>query len=291
MHFISESVRRIAVIAMTLAATLGCERVVSVDAPAFEPRLVVEARLERPYNRRGALQRIRLTTTQGVFSAATAPAARGATVRVLDAAGVTTSFAESLSEPGIHVATTAMNLPVNQSVTLQITWNGDQYVSREIMQRAVPIDSLGFSDGGGRPGQASGLRASIWFIDPEAIANYYLWEQYVNGVRQISPDSGSFSRAVRSDEIIDGALIRDFKPYDGVVVRPGQVVRIRQLSISQQAFRFYETLSTQSRASGSPFGVPVSSIRGNVANVTRPDRLALGYFIASEYFDVERTVP
>jgi hypothetical protein len=121
--------------------------------------------------------------------------------------------------------------------------------------------------------------------------NHYLWEQYVDGVRQITPDSGAFTRAVLSDEIVDGALIREFKPYAGVVVRPGQVVRIRQLSISPQAYRFYESLSEQTRNNGSPFGVPVSSIRGNVANVTRPERLALGYFIAAEYFDVERTVP
>jgi hypothetical protein len=210
---------------------------------------------------------------------------------VSDAAGVAIAFNESPSEPGVYVSATTMPLQINQSLTLQITWGGDLYTARENVQRAVPVDSLAFTEGGGLPGLSAGLRAAIWFIDPEEIVNYYLWEQYVDGVRQVSPDSGRFSRAVRSDDIIDGALIREFKPYNGVVVRRGQVVRIRQLSISQQAYRFYESLSEQTQANGSPFGVPVSSIRGNVANTTRPSKPALGYFIAAEYFDIERTVP
>jgi hypothetical protein len=292
MRFTSDRARRgVLMLAVLVMSAAGCERVVSVNAPSFEPRLVVEARLERPFNRRGPVQRIRLTTTQDVFTEADPPPARGAVVRVVDAAGVSVSFAESGTEPGVYIATAPMNLPVNQSLTLLITWNGDQYQSRETMQRAVPIDSLGFTEGGGRPGLGAGLRAAIWFIDPETVTNFYLWEQFVDGVRQVTPDSGAFTRAVRSDEISDGALIREFKPYSGVVVRPGQVVRVRQLSISAQTYRFYESLSEQTRNNGSPFGVPVSSIRGNVANVTRPGRLALGYFIASEYFDIERTVP
>jgi hypothetical protein len=55
---------------------------------------------------------------------------------------------------------------VRSRTDLQITWNGDEYQSRETMQRAVPIDSLGFTQGGGRPGLGPGLRAAIWFIDP-----------------------------------------------------------------------------------------------------------------------------
>jgi hypothetical protein len=42
---------------------------------------------------------------------------------------------------------------------------------------------------------------------------------------------------------------------------------------------------------GSPFGVPISGVRGNVANVTTPSRRAVGYFIAGEYTELERRVP
>jgi Domain of unknown function (DUF4249) len=279
-------------LALSLAAVLtGCERVVRVTAPRTEVRLVVEARLERALGRRGGQQRIRLTTTQDVFTDAAPPPARGATVRVLDAAGTATPFVELALEPGVYVSAGPMALPVEQNLTLQITWDGDQYVARERMLPGVPIDSLFFVQGGGFPGQAAGPRATIEFVDPGDRTNFYLWEQFVNGVRQLSPDSGSFSRAVLPDDIINGSLVREFSPYRGIVVRSGQVVRIRQYAISDQAYRFYDALSEQTANNGSPFGVPASSIRGNVANVTRPARLALGYFIASEYSEAERTVP
>ncbi|MES3036224.1 MAG: DUF4249 domain-containing protein [Gemmatimonadota bacterium] len=287
----SVTMRRWAGLAVLLALLIGCERVVQVTAPRTEPRLVVEARLERQVGRRAPIQRIRLTTTQDVFSSDSAPPARGAVVRVLDAAGSATVFAESPSEPGVYVATTLMLLPVGQTFTLQITWDGDEYLSRETMLRAVPIDSVYFTEGGGLPGIADGLRGTISFTDPGDRQNYYLWDQWVDGVRQLSPDSGSFSRAVLPDDIINGNMVRDFQPYRGVVVRTGQVVRIRQSSISDQAYRFYEALSEQTNNNGSPFGVPASSIRGNVANLTRPARLALGYFIATEYSEQLRQVP
>ena len=280
-----------ALLPLLLAVVAACERVVTVTAPAAEIRLVVEARLERQLDRRSPQQRIRLTTTQGAFSNEAPPAARGAQVRVLNAAGSATQFVESSTDPGLYLAATQMPLPAGQSLTLQITWEGDEYSARETMLRAVPIDTLLFTAGPGIPGLPVGLRGSISFRDPENVANFYLWEQWVDGVREASRDFFSFSRAVLADDILNGALILEFSPYRGVVVRPGQRVRIRQYSISQQAFRFYDALSNQTDNNGSPFGVPSSSVRGNVANITRPSRLALGYFIASEYAEVERVVP
>jgi len=292
MRFISDPIwRRLVPAVALLAGTVACERVVKVTAPSFEPRLVVEARLERQLNRRSPPQRIRLTTTQGVFNSDAPPPARGAEVRVLNAAGTATSFIESSTEPGLYLAAAPMPLTVGQTLTLQITWQGDQFIARETMLRAVPIDTLAFTTGPNIPGLPIGLRGSITFRDPEEVPNFYLWEQWVNGVRQVSPDTDAFSRAVLNDDIVNGATIVDFSPYRGMIVRSGQVVRIRQYSISPQAFRFYDALSSQTNNNGSPFGVPASNVRGNVANVTRPGRLALGYFIASEYAEVEGTVP
>jgi len=292
MHSASRLSRALLPLLLLLAAVTACERVVTVTAPAAEIRLVVEARLERLIDRRSSPpQRIRLTTTQGAFSDEAPPPARGAQVRVLNAAGTATSFVESSTDPGLYLAATLMPLTIGQSLTLQITWQGDVYSARETMLRAVPIDTLLFTDGPSIPGLPVGLRGSISFQDPADVANFYLWEQWVDGVRQVSRDSGSFSRAVLPDDILNGSMILEFSPYRGVVVRPGQRVRIRQYSISQQAFRFYDALSKQTDNTGSPFGVPSSSVRGNVANITRPSRLALGYFIASEYAEVERVVP
>ncbi len=84
------------------------------------------------------------------------------------------------------------------------------------------------------------------------------------------------------DAFFNGALERGYQPYSGVVLHSGQTVRIRHMSLSDQAYRFYLTLNTVILSDGSPFSLPPSSLRGNVGNLTRPLEPALGYFLAAE---------
>lgn len=280
--------------ALALVALLGliaaCERIVSVTVPASTPRLVVEARLERVRDAVTGVQRIRLSTTDGYFSSTTPPPARGAAVRVTDDSGRVVVFSESLTEAGVY-ATNFLIVNVRRSYTLRITYAGQDYTSTETTMSGVRIDSMFFTPGNGFRGPVNGLRATIALQDPPGVRNFYLWDQFVNGVRLLSPDSGSYSRVVASDEFNEGEYIPDFQPYDGRVVTTGQLVQVRQVSISQQAYRFYTALSEQSRNDGSPFGVPASSLRGNIANITAPATVALGYFIVAEVTQAERRVP
>lgn len=283
-------VRRILGAALMLGTTAACERVVTVTAPSAEPRLVVEARLERARGAAVQDQVIRLSTTQDVFSVVAPSAVRGASVRVLDEAQRATVFTESAAEPGVYRAP-SMALPTGRSVTLEIGWGGDQYRATEIMQAGVGMDSLFFRPQFSKVNPGPSLRATVAAEDPGTPKNFYLWDQWIDGTRLVSADSVFKSRVVASDELFNGGKVRNFQPYDGWTVRPGQLVRVRQLSISEQAYRFYLTLSQQVDNDGSPFGVKASSVRGNVANVTRPARLAVGYFIAGEYTEIERRVP
>lgn len=281
---------RLITAALVSVIATACERVVTVNAPASETRLVVEARLEREKGAASADQQIRLSTTQGVFSTVTPSAVRGATVDVVDDSGGKTLFAESTAEPGVYRAS-AMRLDVGRSYTLEIAWSGDQYRATERMQAGVEMDSLFFRPRFGQLNPGPTLRATIAAKDPGTPKNFYLWDQWIDGRRLVSPDSEVNSRVIASDELFNGSPVRNFQPYDGWSVSAGQLIRVRQFSISEQAYRFYLTLSQQVDNDGSPFGVPASSVRGNVANVSRPSRVALGYFIAGEYTELERRVP
>lgn len=291
MPFISERTQLVRATSLVclLVGLAACERVVAVSAPSAEPRLVVEARLERASGATAADQVIRLSTTQNVFSTVTPAGVRGAMVRVVDDSGRATAFTESSSEAGVYRAA-AMTLRTGQVFTLELTWQGDQYRSSEIMQASVPMDSLFFIP---RPSVSPSTRllATITARDPVGVKNFYLWDQWIDGQRLTVPDSAVKQRVVASDELLDGGRIRNFQPYDGWAVRSGQLVRVRQLSISEQGYRYFLTLSAQTGNDGSPFGVKASSVRGNVANVTHPTRMALGYFIVGEYSELERRVP
>lgn len=260
----------------------GCERVVDLNLPAAPRTLVVEARLERVVNNPSGSQAIRLTTTSDYFSASSAPPARGATVTVTNNLGTVTTFTESATVPGTYV--TSNLTPVRgRSYTLRITFEGEQYEATESTQPVAPISSLYFlTPVPGRFSGTGGVRATIEFTDRPGEKNWYMWEQYVNGVRLQGPDSTVKLRTVASDDGYDGLRISDFQPYEGIDIPKGATVLVRQYALSEQLYRYFFALGDLLGSDGSPFAVPPASLRGNVANRTDSTRPALGYFLVSE---------
>jgi hypothetical protein len=275
---------------LLLFGVVGCERVVSLNAPEGAKRLVVEARLERVEGAVNGAQRIKLSTTDAYFSKTAPPPARGAIVRVADDSGRVVPFAELSGEPGTY-ATSALIVVPGRSYTLRITYAGDEYTSTDTMLPAVVIDSLYFAERLSLFGPRTGLRATISVNDPPGVRNFYLWDQFVDGRRLLSDDSSSFARITTDDEFFDGGNVSDFQPFGGIALKSGQLVMVRQIAISQQAQAYYEALTTQALNDGSPFGVAPANLRGNVVNVTRSSSPALGYFIASGVSEVSRRVP
>ncbi len=282
--------------ALLVGTQTGCERVVGLKVTEGPTLLVVEARLEvrraqeSPAGPTRSPQRIHLTTTAPYFTNAVAPAARGAVVQVVDDAGRSVALTEVAGSPGTYVAND-LPIEVGRRYTLRIQWEGDQYEASEVVQTAVPIDSLYFVARPNQTAKTDGVRATIDAVDPPARANYYLWEQWVDGARQVSPDTATRARAVADDAILNGRAVRRYQPYVDVPVRSGQVVQLRQFGISSAAFAYYFAFNGEISGDGSPFSLPSTNLRGNVRNVTNPRKRALGYYIAAEYSERIRTVP
>jgi hypothetical protein len=261
-------------------ALVGCERVVAVDLPEGPKRLVVEARLERVEGRVTGDQRIRLTTTDAFFSRTLPPAARGATVTVTDDRGGVVALSES-AEPGVYT-TSALVIEVGRTYTLRIGYDGNSYTSTSQVQAPVAIDSLYFAEPSSGPvGPATGARATIDLLDPARSKDYYLWEQSINGVALTGTDSVTRGRPVAEDVGFDGLSLKRFQPFDGYVVPVGGQVVLRQMRIPGVVYTYYRSLNDQVANGGTPFDVPLTSVRGNVLNATDPSRVALGYFFAA----------
>ncbi|QJR35691.1 DUF4249 domain-containing protein [Gemmatimonas groenlandica] len=275
-------------------ATLGaCEKVVELDVADGPVRLVVEGRLESPLEPASVTllgrQSLRLTTTSPYFSNSPQPPARGAVVTVRDDLGRVVAFPES-STPGTY-RTDSLVARAGRTYTLRIEWQGDRYEAVESLSSVAPIDSLYFMPRPKKDPAIDGLRATIDLRDPPVTRNYYLWDQYVDGERLVSPDTVIRYRVVTNDEFYEGRRVRAYQPFDGRAVRRRQEVLVRQYSISEAVWRYYDALNRQVDGDGSPFGVPPSSVRGNVANLTSPSKPALGYFVASEVSERRARVP
>jgi hypothetical protein len=276
---------------LALCVSLGaCEKVVSLDLPEGTKQLVVEARLERVKGAPTGAQRITLTTTDAYFSNSAQPPARGATVKVVNDAGQAVVFTESPTEPGVYV-TNGLIAEVGRAYTLQIDYQNERYDATETLQAVAAIDSLYFTAQSGNFGPKEGLRATIDFRDPASVRNFYLWDQFIDGKRLLYPDTNFRVRVTAPDDGLDGRRIRNFQPYEAVPVKSGASVLVRQVALSETVYRYFVALSDQSSNDGSPFAVPLSSVRSNIANRTNPSHRPLGYFMAAEVAEARGTSP
>jgi hypothetical protein len=155
----------------------------------------------------------------------------------------------------------------------------------------APIDTLYFAPQSIEFGSSEGVRATIDFQETGGVKNFYLWDQYVDGIRMITSYSEFPLRVVGSDDGRDGRFVQAWQPYDGKELPSGAFVLVRQISLSETGYRYYRALSDQSSNNGSPFSVPLGSVRSNIANITNPSHRPLGYFMASEVAEARARVP
>ena len=192
------------------ALLAGCERIVDVDIPAPEPRLVVEGRIELVKNAPSGTQRIMLSTTDAFFADRLPPPAVGARVVVTDGSGGVFPFVEAA--PG-HYVTEHLQPRLGETYTLSIQYGGDAYRASALLREVAPIDSLYFVfEEKTLLIDEAGFRAAIDFVDPVGVPNFYLWEQFVEGVNEIPPDPGNAFNLVSRDELYDGQDVIGFQP-------------------------------------------------------------------------------
>ena len=271
---------RLAAMFACLGAT-ACERIVDVEIPAPEPTLVVEGRIELVKEAPSGTQTIRLRTTDAFFSNRLPPPAVGAAVTVTDGAGGVYPFMET--EPG-HYVTHDLHARIGETYMLSIDYEGDLYAASASLLPVAPIDTLYFIfKEKTLVNDQEGYRATIDYADPPGGPQFYLWEQLVDGVNEPPPSSGNQFNLVSRDDLYDGRPVIGFHPNDEVVIEPGAHVMIRQLSLSRRGYDYYYAIFEQSGlGSGPAFSVPPATIRGNVANTTRPERFPFGFFGAAE---------
>ena len=291
----SEVRTRATLVIATLLLAMGCERVVDITVPEMTPRLVVNGRIERVRGAPSGRQVITLSTTTPYFVAAGPSPARGADVYVADSRGIITVFREQSDAPGVY-ATDSLVAALHERDTLHIRWNDAMYEASDSLLPVAPIDSLYFRERTGLFAppdviREAGPRATLDFRDPPGEENYYVWDQFVDGTRLVVADTAFRFRPMERDAFFNGARVRGYQPYSNMILRSGQTVRLRQMSLSAQGYRYYLTLNNELLSDGTPFSLPPASLRGNVANRTRPSEPALGYFLTAEVEERTATVP
>ena len=224
---------------------------------------------------------------------------KNATVSITDDAGhaATLTYLDS----GIYQTTDPNYIGVagrTYSVVI-ILPNGKKYISApEKLPPPVPIDKVSAAYvnqiSADSPSYAN---VTVDITDPADQQNYYKWDFYTWMPRKANGIGCGFgcvafeycfqkevSKSVNllSDEAINGNPVKNQLVGNSHIYWFGfHYIEISQLSLTQQAYQFWQSYLTQQARTGSILDPLPASIRGNVYNAANPADFALGYFSAS----------
>jgi hypothetical protein len=248
----------------------SCIDVIELDVPEGKRRLVVEGMVTDQEE----VQTITLKYTAPYFSNEAIPMVKGAEVKVITEDGEYIVFDEK--EEGIYQKEFKGQIGVAYSLYIKLN-DGTEYVSGLEKMEAVPeIDSIYFEfQKAGFRYMEDGYYVTTILSDPKGIRNFYRWIIYNND----SQVTGREGLMLSEDRIYDGMEKLDAKfntPF-----QLNDVVKVRQLSISEKYFNYLNILLRQVYNSGSQFDAPPAPIIGNIYLKDKPEEYALGYFHAS----------
>ncbi|WP_297336170.1 DUF4249 domain-containing protein [Algoriphagus sp.] len=295
----------------------ACVDPFEVEIPGEEQLLTVEAVLTSEPGRQ-RVRLTRSDRYGSVFEGLVRPVT-GATVIVRDDLGQVSFLEEDSDERGSYFTESTFATEVGRSYTLQIqTSQGAVYSSFPEQVNAVPqINSVAVETiripVEGEENDRSGVQILAEISDPAEENNFYFWRNgpsvYVletrpdlftprpsdsNPSRDPQPKDccitcfrsetvGNQGIFIANDDNFNGLTTRipvGFIEDDGLRFVNTYRVDLRQISISQEAYRFLRLVKQQTEISGSVFDPPPATIRSNMINLENPDEVVLGYFIA-----------
>ncbi|MCS5491443.1 DUF4249 domain-containing protein [Algoriphagus limi] len=300
-----------------LLLPMACINPYEVGLDTGEQLLTVEAVLTSVPGRQ-EVRLTRSDTYGSVFEGLIRPV-RGATVVVRDDLGDVVFLEENPEDRGSYLTPPDFATSPGRSYTLQIqTPEGKVYSSFPEKVQTVPeINSVSIETltipVEGEENVRSGVQLVVDVQDPIDEDNFYLWKNgpsvYILETRpdiftprpsDINPSRDPQPKdcciaCFRSEQVnnsgiyianddnfngLNTRLVAGFVEDDGLRFVNTYRIDLRQISISQEAYRFLRLVKQQTEISGSVFDPPPANIRSNMINLEDPDEVVLGYFIA-----------
>ena len=284
-------------ILLFLAITLHISCVEQIELPYRneEPKLVVDGEITNeapPYN-------LRLSYSGKFVSGSIITsnlAVNGARVILTDDKGATVRFRQNIYEPALYQTDINYKCEIGRSYSLRIELpDGKVYITKpQLMKSSAAISTI-YADK-----TKYFVRFYIDTKDPENSADFYRWKSYsislkttggsaTGGNGTCAASCWTYNREdaanIFSDKYINGKVIKkrlvQFSPIDETAPLSQHYVEVKQMSISQEAYLFWQQYEEQKTRTGSIFDPLPSTIIGNVVNEKDDKDFALGFFLVS----------
>lgn len=253
---------------------ISCEDVIDIDIPQEDPRLIVDALIRIDPNELVMRFGIQVYKTSGFYDRVPATELKQITIAGLvlqDTANPGSGLYENYLSPQ------GMN---KDEVVLQVQHEDQRYLARAVFQNSAPIEGL-------RQGPGNNFNdyteLILSFTDDPDVENFYLF------------DFGQNNFMVSSDKFYNGQNY-EFSYKFNKQVTPGTELSVSIMGIDRSFFNYMNILINQSKEQTVLFETPVSTLRGNIINVTEIDNIdsfdnvnavnnfALGYFALAETY-------
>lgn len=267
------------ILSLSILTLISCEEVIDLDLPSKEPRLVVEANID--YSPASDLPQdfeFKLTKSAPFYDAQIQPATNAKVFIEHNEFGII-NFEEE-GEAGIYKGKNIPLIQPYEELTLHIEYNGEIYKAKE---KYIPNNpsSLYISQSKRALFGEEYYEVVLNFKDSiddsidENSLNYYLVERKRNDTKsQIH---------IQNNELSKGNTLQSIYLDEDSAVN--DTISFNHYRISKNYFHYLRMIIESMNNGGGPFQVPVGKIKGNVLNITNPDKPALGYFrVTKKYF-------
>jgi hypothetical protein len=249
----------------------SCEKVIDVDVPSIEPKLVVDATFEVFFNETPvtADTNVKLTLTSDFFEEEI-KGVTNASVFVTNLSDNTIINYSNVDIEGNYLPDT--NFIPEDSVTyeLSIIYNNETYKSVASKIKSSPITNIEQTSRTFFVDEVLELKVS--FVDIVNEDNFYLFDF----------SDSSFS-LIEDRLFVDGEELTISEFYDDEDLELPSTIDIKLSGISKKYFTYFNILTNQAAAGGGgPFETIPSTLLGNVINTTEDANIPLGYFHISE---------
>jgi hypothetical protein len=252
----------------------SCEKEINLDLKNTSPKLVVEGNVLLGIDSVINLQEVKLSLSANYTGNTSPMPITNAVVVVNDGTN-----AYIYNHVGNGVYRSSFIAAINKTYKLIINYDGDEYNAYESLKAAgAGIDSLKVKYFPSALGSPDGNFITVNTTDPLNERNFYLWQLFINEQLMINPSPGNIYRAIQKDDFFNGQPLINYLPFDNFPVVTGDVARLHQLNISEQMYNYYYSIFNLTASSPVSGDVPPGNIKGNIVNLNKPDKNALGYF-------------
>jgi hypothetical protein len=252
----------------------SCEKEINLDLKNTSPKLVVEGNVLLGIDSVINLQEVKLSLSANYTGNTSPMPVTNAVVVVNDGTN-----AYIYNHVGNGVYRSSFIAAINKTYKLIINYDGDEYNAYETLKAAgAGIDSLKVKYFPSALGSPDGNFITVNTTDPLNERNFYLWQLFINDQLMINPSPGNIYRAIQKDDFFNGQPLINYLPFDNFPVVTGDVARLHQLNISEQMYNYYYSIFNLTASSPVSGDVPPGNIKGNIVNLNKPYKNALGYF-------------